>query len=480
MKKPYGAVALLLILGSSSSALAQVSITGPVTVESFDGFTGAGFAPEPAAGQVDSDSVRTTGLSDGDCAFGDTCQAGDHARGASPGGVGTGGVYAFDVPSGAPALGFQATSDDLTPGTFVVRFTNDSGAPITAASIEYGFWFWNDQEASTTVAVACSTDDVTYIERGDLSAASPTAPTGGAWGTTRLRATLSGLNVAAGASLYLRFSTTDAPDSSGARDEVAIDDVTVRLGCGNGVMEGAESCDDWNNQSGDGCAADCSFVEDGWTCQETHPTVCFDIDECALGEDACMANSTCDNQPGGYACPCEAGYQGEGETACIDIDECDLGTDDCGAQATCENTDGGFVCRCANGYQVAGDACVDVDECAAELAACDENATCENFDGGFSCTCDQGYQGDGLSCTEVSDDGDGEPPPRADDSGCGCHAGAPGSLASSLLVLALALGFGQVPTGTRGGRRDLRGCSRCSRPGRGCRPRGPGCRRPAR
>lgn len=435
-------LAAALLVASSSTASAQVSIAGPVTTVSFDGFTGAGFAPTPGAGQLDSDSVRTTGLSDGDCAFAATCDAGDHARGASPGGVGTGGVYAFDVPSGSPALGFQPTADDVTPGTVTVRFSNDTGAAIGAASIEYTFWFWNDQDASTTVAVAYSTDDVTYLELGELSAATPTALTGAVWGITRLRTSVTDLDVADGASLYLRFSTTDAPDSSGLRDEVAIDDVTVRLGCGNGVMEGAESCDDWNNDSGDGCAGDCSLAEVGWTCEGTQPTVCTDIDECALGEDGCLANSSCDNLPGSYACPCDAGYEGDGQTDCADIDECALGLDDCGEGAVCDNVDGAFVCSCENGYDFDGDTCVDVDECAEEIAGCDPHAACENFDGGFSCACDEGYAGDGLSCTEIGGgdgDDDGEPPPRDDTSGCGCRAGAPGSLVSSLLLLGLAV-----------------------------------------
>src|SRR5699024_205925 len=111
-------------------------------------------------------------------------------------------------------------------------------------------------DASTTMAVAYSTDDVTYIELGELGAASPTAMTGAAWGVTRLRATVADLDVAGGGELFLRFSTTDAPGSTGARDEVAVDDVTVRLGCGNGVLEGAEICDDWNDDGGDGCAGD--------------------------------------------------------------------------------------------------------------------------------------------------------------------------------------------------------------------------------
>jgi MYXO-CTERM domain-containing protein len=434
--------AALIVAAAGSDALAQVSIANALTVEGVDGFTGAGFAATPGAGQLDSDSWRMEGVSDGACAFNDTCTAGDFARGSSDGGVGTGGLYAFAVPSGAPAIGLQPTADDFTPGSLVVRFSNDTGLPIDAASIEYSFWSWNDQSASTTMAVDYSFDDATYVGIGALSAATPTTATGAAWSMLRLRATVTGLDLAAGASLYLRFNTTDAPDSSGSRDEVAIDDITVRLGCGNGIVDGAEACDDWNNESGDGCAADCTLAENGWTCEGTQPSVCTDIDECEMASDDCLPNSSCDNQPGGYDCPCDAGYEGEGQTACTDIDECDLGLDDCGDGAVCDNVDGGFLCSCENGYDFDGDTCVDVDECAEEIAGCDPHAACENFDGGFSCACDEGYEGDGLSCTEIGGGGgddDGEPPPRDDTSGCGCRAGAPGSLLSSLLLLGLAL-----------------------------------------
>ncbi len=444
MKQLFLAAALLL--AASSDAFAQVSMTGPVTSVSFDDFTGVGFAPAPAAGQLDSDSWSTAGLSDGDCAFGATCTTGDHARGANDGGAGTGGIYAFALPSDSPALGFQATADDLTPGTLTVRFSNDTGAPIAAASIEYDFWVFNDQDASTTIAVAWSTDDTTYVGLGELSAASPTANTGGAWALTRLTTLVADLDIAAGASLYLRFSTTDAVGSTGSRDEIAIDDVTIRLACGDGVMEGTENCDDGNNDSGDGCAGDCTLAEVGWICEGTQPTVCTDIDECELGEDGCMANSTCENLPGSYACPCDAGWEGEGEIGCTDVDECDLGTHDCGEDSVCQNSDGGFTCGCENGYDFDGDTCVDIDECAEELAACDPNARCDNTDGGFQCVCEDGYEGDGLSCTEENGDGDGdgdgdgnEPPPRADDSGCGCRSAGSSSSLTTLLALALAL-----------------------------------------
>src|SRR5215510_3505689 len=107
-------LAALGFLGLSSTASAQLSITGDVTIESFSGYTGAGFAPSPAGGQLDSDEVRVTGLSDGSgiCASGATCTTGDFARGSSAGNESTGGIYAFTVSSGAPALGFHPASGD--------------------------------------------------------------------------------------------------------------------------------------------------------------------------------------------------------------------------------------------------------------------------------------------------------------------------------------------------------------------------------
>jgi len=443
-------LAALALLTASTDALAQLSITGDVSTESFTGFTGAGFAPSPAAGQLDSDEVRVTGLSDGSgiCAFGATCTTGDFARGTSAVDVSTGGIYAFTVTTGAPALGFQPASQDMDPGTITLRMVNNTGATIANVSLEYTFWFFNNENSSQSLDVAWSTNDSSYTNVPALSDDTPGAATGAAWTSRRLRASFTGISIADGGSLYLRWST--ATTGSGNRDQVAIDDVTARLGCGDGILEGAETCDDWNNADGDGCAADCSATEPGWTCTGSQPTVCTDIDECVAGTDTCMANSTCANTDGSYDCPCDPGYQGDGRTgcsdidecmtdtdncdlhatcantvgdftctcetgwegdgtSCADIDECDLGTDDCGAGNLCTNTDGGWDCACENGFDWDGSTCVDIDECAEGLAACDPNATCDNFAGGFNCDCNTGFEGDGLSCTETDTDGDGVP-----------------------------------------------------------------------
>ena len=39
-----------------------------------------------------------------------------------------------------------------------------------------------------------------------------------------------------------------------------------------------------------------------------------DIDECEAGTDNCDANADCDNDDGGFACICNPGYSGDGQT----------------------------------------------------------------------------------------------------------------------------------------------------------------------
>jgi len=72
---------------------------------------------------------------------------------------------------------------------------------------------------------------------------------------------------------------------------------------------------------------------------------CFDIKECALGQDMCHVNADCIEQIGSYSCSCKVGYSGNGEN-CMDINECELGKDDCNAEAIeiCINTPGSFTC----------------------------------------------------------------------------------------------------------------------------------------
>ena len=77
-------------------------------------------------------------------------------------------------------------------------------------------------------------------------------------------------------------------------------ETSLRPFCGDGVLSGTEACDDDNQLSGDGCSSVCE-VEPGYTCTGA-PSVCTDIDECALGTDTCAEGEVCVNTPGGFEC----------------------------------------------------------------------------------------------------------------------------------------------------------------------------------
>jgi large repetitive protein len=147
--------------------------------------------------------------------------------------------------------------------------------------------------------------------------------------------------------------------------------------CGDGTIDGNETCDDRNPNPGDGCDATCN-IEPGFTCSNT-PSICRDIDECADGTLTCGENATCDNTPGSAACTCDEGYHGDGQT--------------------CETL-------CGDGIQNGAE-------------ACDDGNTADL---------------DGCSATCVV-----EPPLPPEESGCGCVAAAPGGGAPAGSILALGV-----------------------------------------
>ncbi|ATB30194.1 DUF4215 domain-containing protein [Melittangium boletus] len=133
----------------------------------------------------------------------------------------------------------------------------------------------------------------------------------------------------------------------------------VRTTCGNGTLENTEACDDKNTQSGDGCDARC-FVEAGWSCPSLggrcQASACGDLiiagdEECedgnAVGGDGCSAACRLES---GYKCtdgvgaPCTRTVCGDGVVE--GTEQCDDGNnelgDGCSTLCTKEP-------RCANG-----------------------------------------------------------------------------------------------------------------------------------
>jgi fibulin 1/2 len=170
--------------------------------------------------------------------------------------------------------------------------------------------------------------------------------------------------------------------------------------CGDAVVDVAETCDDGDTDSGDGCSSSCA-IEHGFHCTG-QPSVCTDDNECATGNGGC--GQVCTNLPGSFACSCNTGYvlASDGHT-CNDVDEC--ATSNGGCAQTCTNSAGSYACSCGSGYALAGDGhgCDDVDECATGNGGCAQ--TCTNSTGSYACSCGSGYalDGDGHGCNDVDE-----------------------------------------------------------------------------
>jgi cysteine-rich repeat protein len=207
--------------------------------------------------------------------------------------------------------------------------------------------------------------------------------------------------------------------------------------CGDGKIEGSETCDDGNTKSGDGCSATCT-VEPGYACTGS-PSVCTTTcgdgikagtEQCDDGntsnEDGC--DSTCHIEPG-WTCTgspsvckpipptsvCGNGIKEPGE-------ECDDGNtkNGDGCSSTCQE-EPGFVCEgenpsvctpvspppvCGDGIvdTATGEQCDNTSECCQHCLVIPANTPC-NGNSGDRC------DGKG-SCKPASDvNPDQNPPP---------------------------------------------------------------------
>jgi len=213
-----------------SFALVLWALTGGTAyaqLEDFETFTGSGFSPTPTTGQLDSNMWIVTGFSDGDLVFGGTGDSGDFARGSSNGGVGTGGVYAFDT-GGNSILGVQPGGSDFTPGTIQLKRFNETGNPVTEVTVSYNIWTYNDQGRSNSLNFAYSTDCFSYTNVPALDYATPEAADASPAWTMTTRSTMITVNLAPNAEFCLQW-TGDDVSGSGSRDEYGIDNVYVSL-----------------------------------------------------------------------------------------------------------------------------------------------------------------------------------------------------------------------------------------------------------
>ena len=191
----------------------------------FDGFMGEGFSANPTDGQLCSNHWAVTGLSDGDLDFGGEATSGDYTGTTTGGGVGGGGLYAYDGGMGDLALWIQPTGGDFTQGTLTLRVQNNSGTTLNTIQVAYDLLVLNDQDRANSFNFSYSEDDVTYIEVPELDFTSPEAADDMLM-LINQSTTISSITLNDGEFIYLRW-TGDDVSGGGSRDEFGLDNIVV-------------------------------------------------------------------------------------------------------------------------------------------------------------------------------------------------------------------------------------------------------------
>lgn len=222
---------IVLLLGLlQANAQVNIVITGTPIVENFNGFTGAGFAPTPGAGQLDADNWRITGSNEGDLLFGGTKTTGDFARGTTGGNISTGGIYSLLTAAGAnQVLYFQPTADDFTPGTITYVYKNITGTLLTELDFSYVIYLYNNENRATSLTLSYSTDDITYTPVPSVDFTSFAALDVLLY-TFNRSVSLTGLSIPNNTNIYFKWSTDDVPGGAGNRDEIGLDNITLTAG----------------------------------------------------------------------------------------------------------------------------------------------------------------------------------------------------------------------------------------------------------
>jgi hypothetical protein len=219
---------LIIALTPWLSGFSQYNINaiGATQTIDFTGFDGSGFSTAPGVGQLNSNEWEVLGASDGDLEFGQTETTDDFARGSSIGGESTGGIYSFDNGTGA-SLGSQAAGSDMTPGSFTLAISNNTGATIDDLELEYEIWVFNDQGRSNSLNFEHGSDNITFTQEASLDFASVEVADGlPAWTSVTRSIIIPGVSLANGDTYYLKWITDDVA-GGGSRDEIAIDNIAI-------------------------------------------------------------------------------------------------------------------------------------------------------------------------------------------------------------------------------------------------------------
>ena len=196
-------------------------------------FDGSGFSPNPSSGQINSEAFSISLASNNNLFFGgDTSgSSNNYARGNSNAGVGTGGIYAFNVGTGDRALGMQPTSSVFTSGNIVLKINNSTGSAVSRILVEYDIYVYNDQDRSNILNFDHSSNNQSFSSLSSMNLTSDEAAASSpSWKKYSRKVLLTpfGGSLANTGIYYLRWSGDD-DGGSGNRDEFAIDNIKVTM-----------------------------------------------------------------------------------------------------------------------------------------------------------------------------------------------------------------------------------------------------------
>jgi cysteine-rich repeat protein len=195
---------------------------------------------------------------------------------------------------GASSITFTPTPDFA--GTASFEYTVSDGTLTDVGLVTVTVTPVNDPPVAGDDVAAVQTDGSVEIALATLTANDDDGGDGGPLVVTAVQDEVSGTAVLGAASVTFTpepgFSGTASFEyvvSDGGATDVGLVVVTVTSGpvCGDGAIEGVETCDDGNGVPGDGCSAACG-VEAGYVCAGA-PSVCTPIcgDGIAVGDEPC-------------------------------------------------------------------------------------------------------------------------------------------------------------------------------------------------
>lgn len=203
----------------------------PLTIN-FTGFAGTGFTNVPVAGQLGSAIWNFSGFSDA-YVFGGVNTTGDYAKGATNGGVTSGGIYALNYGGGTnQALWIQPTGSDFNSnGRITLAVCNFTGSTLNSVNVAYDIVVLNDSPRSSSFNFSYSTDGTIFTPVAALNYTTTDTPDAVPAVTNVPRTTvLTGLSLPNNNVLYLRWTGNDV-GGSGNRDEMGLDNIVLSPPC---------------------------------------------------------------------------------------------------------------------------------------------------------------------------------------------------------------------------------------------------------